>query len=132
MIVVDTSALIAIIKDEEMGWACSNIMAREPRIIMSAGTLVEARIVALGARRLSTLDEIIAGSIAEVIPVTDERARLVSDVYRRWGKGFHRAGLNFGDCFAYATAQEFDCPLLYIGNDFAKTDVRSALPPSSS
>ncbi|MCK8779007.1 type II toxin-antitoxin system VapC family toxin [Rhizobium sp. NTR19] len=132
MIVVDTSALIAIIKDEEMGWACSNIMAREPRIIMSAGTLVEARIVALGARRLSTLDEIIAGSIAEVIPVTDERARLVSDVYRRWGKGFHRAGLNFGDCFAYATAQEFDCPLLYIGNDFAQTDVRSALPPSSS
>ncbi|AXV16228.1 VapC toxin family PIN domain ribonuclease [Neorhizobium sp. SOG26] len=132
MIVVDTSALIAIIKDEEMGWACSNIMAREPRIIMSAGTLVEARIVALGARRLSTLDEIIAGSIAEVIPVTDERARFVSDVYWRWGKGFHRAGLNFGDCFAYATAKEFDCPLLYIGNDFAQTDVRSALPPSSS
>ncbi len=132
MIVVDTSALIAIIKDEEMGWACSNIMAREPRIIMSAGTLVEARIVALGARRLSTLDEIIAGSIAEVIPVTDERARFVSDVYWRWGKGFHRAGLNFGDCFAYATALEFDCPLLYIGNDFAQTDVRSALPPSSS
>ena len=132
MIVVDTSALIAIIKDEEMGWACSNIMAREPRIIMSAGTLVEARIVALGARRLSTLDEIIAGSIAEVIPVTDERARFVSDVYWRWGKGFHRAGLNFGDCFAYATAKEFDCPLLYIGNDFAQTDVRSARPPSSS
>ena len=127
MIVVDTSALIAIIKNEDTAELCSEALVTEARVIISAGTLVEARIVALRARRAADLEEIVVSSISEVIPVTDERTRVISEVYSRWGKGFHSAGLNFGDCFAYATAKEFDCPLLYVGQDFARTDVRSAI-----
>jgi Uncharacterized protein conserved in bacteria len=129
MIVVDTSALIAIIKREEMSTLCEEVLAREPHVLISAGTLIEARIVALRARRQSDLEEIIAATISEVIPVTDERARFISDVYWRWGKTFHPASLNFGDCFAYAAAKEFDCPLLFVGDDFSKTDVKPALAP---
>jgi len=128
MIAVDTSALIAIVKEEEAADICSRAMATVPKIIISAGTLAEAQIVALRAKRLPELMDILKASIGEVIPVTDARARFVSEIYSAWGKGFHPAFLNFGDCFAYATAKEFDCPLLYIGNDFAKTDVKSAIP----
>ncbi len=128
MIAVDTSALIAIVKDEESAYVCSKAMASVSKVIISAGTLAEAQIVALRANRLPELLDILKASIGEVIPVTDSRARFVSDIYSGWGKGFHPASLNFGDCFAYATAKEFDCPLLYIGNDFAKTDVKSVIP----
>tara|TARA_R110002020_G_scaffold5989_15_gene24970 strand:- start:51 stop:455 length:405 start_codon:yes stop_codon:yes gene_type:complete len=132
MMVVDTSALISILKREDLADACERALALESHVIISAGTLVEARIVTLRAGRGSDLEEIIAATISEVIPVTHERARFISDVYWSWGKGFHPASLNFGDCFAYATAKEFDCPLLYVGNDFAQTDVRAALAGSST
>jgi ribonuclease VapC len=128
MIVVDTSALIAIIKQEPLGDQCAAILTSAPAAIMSAGTLVEARIVALTGGRIEDLDKIIAASIAEIVPVTEERSRFISDVYSTWGKGVHPAGLNFGDCFAYATAKEFGCPLLYVGRDFARTDIAAALP----
>ena len=59
--------------------------------------------------------------------MTAERALLVAEANAMWGKCIHPAGLNFGDCFAYATAKEFGCPLLYIGNDFSRTDVVSAI-----
>ena len=127
MIVVDTSALIAIIKQEPLGDQCAAILTSAPSAIMSAGNLVEARIVAYTGGRIEDLDRIIAASISEIVPVTEERARFISDVYSGWGKGLHPASLNFGDCFAYATAKEFGCPLLYIGEDFAKTDLVSAL-----
>ncbi|MCJ8521404.1 ribonuclease VapC [Pseudorhizobium tarimense] len=127
MMVVDTSALIAILKSEEMAYACERRLAREPQAIISAGTLVEAHIVSLRAGRSSDLEEMVAASVSEVIPVTDERARFVSEVYWKWGKGFHPTSLNFGDCFAYATAKEFDCPLLYVGQDFSRTDIQPAL-----
>ncbi|HZF96553.1 MAG TPA: type II toxin-antitoxin system VapC family toxin [Allosphingosinicella sp.] len=63
----------------------------------------------------------------EVVPLTEERARAAAEAYRTWGEGFHPAKLNFGDSFAYALAKEHDCPLLFIGNDFSKTDVKIAL-----
>ena len=53
-------------------------------------------------------------------------ARQAGAAYRQWGKGFHPAGLNFGDCFAYALAKEQNCPLLFIGNDFSRTDIKPA------
>ncbi|HYI71714.1 MAG TPA: type II toxin-antitoxin system VapC family toxin, partial [Skermanella sp.] len=53
--------------------------------------------------------------------------RRIAQAYERWGKGVHPAGLNFGDCFAYAVASEHSCPLLFIGDDFSKTDLRQAL-----
>lgn len=62
-----------------------------------------------------------------VITVDEATAKRVRDAYSKWGKGFHPAGLNFGDCFAYALAKEQDCPLLYVGNDFSRTDIKSAL-----
>jgi ribonuclease VapC len=65
--------------------------------------------------------------VSSVIEVTPQRAKDAAAAYGLWGKSFHPAGLNFGDCFAYATAKEHDCPLLYVGNDFVQTDVRTAL-----
>ena len=63
----------------------------------------------------------------EIIPVTEASARRVADAHARWGRGAKTAGLNFGDCFAYQVAKENNCPLLYVGRDFAKTDVKSVL-----
>lgn len=63
----------------------------------------------------------------QTVPVTAEDVDKIANAYRRWGKGFHPAALNFGDCFAYALAHERGCPLLFVGNDFARTDVISAL-----
>ena len=60
------------------------------------------------------------------MPVTPIRAERVAEAYRQWGKGNHPARLNFGDCFAYALAKELACPLVFIGNDFARTDVMRA------
>jgi len=62
----------------------------------------------------------------EIVPVTPANIERVAEAYRRWGKGNHPAGLNFGDCFAYALAKELACPLVFIGNDFARTDVVQA------
>lgn len=63
----------------------------------------------------------------EVVPVTAATAARVAEAYARWGKGRHPAGLNLGDCFAYALAREAGCPLLYVGQDFAQTDLPAAI-----
>ena len=62
-----------------------------------------------------------------VVPVTAASARRVAEAYSRWGRGVHAAGLNLGDCFAYVVAKEHSCPLLFVGNDFSKTDLQSVL-----
>jgi ribonuclease VapC len=62
-----------------------------------------------------------------VVPVTEDSASRIGVTYDRWGKGVNPAGLNFGDCFAYEVARRFGCPLLYVGNDFARTDIESVL-----
>jgi|TARA_R110000751_G_scaffold245347_4_gene345361 ribonuclease VapC len=132
MIVVDTSALIAIITSEPMSDKCSDVLNSETSVIMSAGTLTEFLIVARRRKLWDEAEEIIALYVGRIIEVTPKRAKDAAAAYALWGKSFHPAGLNFGDCFAYATAKEFDCPLLYVGNDFAQTDVRAALAGSSS
>ena len=71
--------------------------------------------------------ELIESMEIEVIPLTEAAALRAADAYRQWGKGFHTASLNFGDCFAYQLARAHSCPLLFIGNDFGQTDVLSAL-----
>lgn len=70
---------------------------------------------------------LIAGLGVEVIDVTPADARRVADAYGLWGKGVHSAALNFGDCFAYALAKDRQCPLLFVGDDFAHTAIASAL-----
>ncbi|WCT73825.1 type II toxin-antitoxin system VapC family toxin [Sphingomonas naphthae] len=127
MIAVDTSALLAIILDEPEGEACIVALESSPVVLMSAGTMAEALIVAdrKGVRLM--IESIFARFDFEILPVTAASARRAAAAYGRWGKGVHPAALNMGDCFAYEAAREHGCPLLYIGNDFARTDITSAL-----
>ena len=126
MIAVDTSALMAVALREPGFEICVAALASETEVLISAGTLAEALIVA-GRRRVG--DEIL--TLVEtlgftVVPVTADAAHRVGRAYAAWGEGVHPAGLNFGDCFAYALAVEYACPLLFVGEDFAKTDVAVA------
>lgn len=127
MIAVDTSALIAILQDETQAMGCRAALVSSSRLLMSAGTYAEAMIVSARRGLSAEMDDLVKTSISDILPVTPDRARRAADAYRRWGKGFHPAGLNYGDCFAYATAEEFACPLLFVGEDFARTDLASAL-----
>lgn len=127
MIVIDGSALFAVLLGEPAGIACNRAIASANRALMSAGSLTEMLIV---ASRKGVIDDVQSFADAlqlEVIPLTEARARSAAAGYRRYGKGFHPAALNFGDSFAYALAKEFDCPLLFVGDDFAQTDVLRAL-----
>ena len=127
MIVVDTSAIMAIILNEPEADACSAALEAEDTILISAGTVAEALIVA-GRRNVGDeVASLIDGLGFEVVTVTPASARRIAQAYEQWGRGVHRAALNFGDCFAYEVAKEHACRLLYVGDDFAKTDVESVL-----
>lgn len=127
MIAVDTSALIEILLVQPHAGRCLQALAAEDEILISAGTMAEALIVAarrgLGDEMRRFFDEI----TLEVIPIDSGSARRAAEAYEQWGKGVHPAKLNYGDCFAYEVAKTYSCPLLFIGNDFAQTDIRSAL-----
>lgn len=127
MIVVDTSALIAILLDEPQGDRCRSALLTEETILLSAGTLSEARIVAARLHRSAELAALLAIFSPAIRDVSARTSETVHAAYIRYGKGFHPARLNFGDCFAYALAETEDCPLLYVGNDFAQTAIRPAL-----
>jgi ribonuclease VapC len=127
VIVIDTSAPVAIVLGEPSGRACLAILERESEVLMSAGTLAELLIVAATRRMPDQIFALLDGLKFEVVNVTGATALAVGKAYRKWGKGVHPAALNFGDCFAYVLAKERACPLLFVGNDFARTDVRSAL-----
>ena len=127
MIVVDTSALMVITLGEPQASACMSAIAQAESLLISAGTVNEALIVALRRNVREEVEALISELPFEVVPVTAASARRSADAYMRWGKGMHEAGLNFGDCFAYEVAASHDCPLLFVGNDFSRTDIRSAL-----
>ncbi len=127
MIVVDTSALIAIAFDEAKAEACSAALEAETEVLISAGTLAESLIVARRQQQTEEVERLIVDLGIEIVNVTPASARRVAQAYAQWGKGMHPAGLNFGDCFAYALAKERSCPLLFVGDDFAKTNVTSVL-----
>ncbi len=132
MIVIDTSALMAILLDEPAADHCIHILSTDTPLAISAGTLAEAQIVAARRGGRAALDRLIARLRPEVVSVTAADARRVGDAYERWGKGIDPAGLNFGDCFAYALAIARACPLLFVGNDFSQTDVIVAGAPEAS
>lgn len=132
MIAVDTSALMAILLNEADSEACKSVLETEAAVVISAGTLTEALIVAERRGVAHEMALLVEGLGFEVLPVTTPVALAVAQAYARWGKGRDPAGLNFGDCFAYQVAQSKGCALLYIGSDFSKTDVRSALLESES
>ena len=127
MIAVDTSALMAVLLDEPETAACAETLATNDRIVISAGTVAEARIVAERRGLGAEMAQLIDGLGLEIVNVTPAVARRVAETYAQWGKGVDPAGLNFGDCFAYEVAKTHDCPLLYIGGDFAKMDITSVL-----
>jgi ribonuclease VapC len=132
--IVDTSAIIAILRDEPDADRYVEALARADPPRISAGTYLETCIVVdanrdpvLGGR----LDDLIAAARMKVEPVTPRHAAVARRAYQDFGKGSgHPADLNFGDCFAYALARDSDEPLLYKGDDFGHTDVASALPPT--
>lgn len=127
MIVVDTSVLMAIVL-REVGWeACSEAIAKADEALLSAGTMAEAAVVAGQRGFAPELLELIDAAGIVVVPVTAADAIRVGEAYSRWGKGVHRAHLNLGDCFAYALANSRGCPLLFVGDDFTRTDIVSAL-----
>jgi ribonuclease VapC len=131
MIVVDTSALMAIILDESQADACERALVQEGELLMSAGTMTEVLIVS-GRRGLADKTAALIDNLQmRIAPVSEADARRAAEAHAKWGKGVHPAGLNFGDCFAYALAKAHDCPLLYVGEDFARTDIAAALanPP---
>jgi ribonuclease VapC len=127
MIAVDTSALMAIVLDEVEAGACIAALEAEHEILISAGTIAEALIVAARRNVREEMASLIDGLGFNAVAVTPAAARRIALAYAQWGKGVHAEGLNFGDCFAYEVAKEHDCPLLYVGDDFAKTDIRGLL-----
>lgn len=114
---------MAIILNEESAEPCVAAMENAGKLLISAGTVAEAQIVAerrgVGEEMTALLD----GIGFEIIALTAAAARRVAHAYSLWGKGVHPAALNFGDCFAYEVAKEHGCPLLYVGDDFSKTDL---------
>ena len=94
---------------------------------ISAGTLIEARVMAIGLNVLDELDELITEFGIRIAPVDASQARIAAQGFAKYGKGGHAARLNFGDLFAYALAKTRDDPLLFKGDDFAKTDVKRAI-----
>lgn len=126
MIVVDTSALIAVVLKEPDEPRCKVALMEADHLLISAATFAGALIVAARRGVAEDLDRLVADLSFEVMPVTPSVARRVAAAYGSWGKGIHPASLNYGDCFAYALAKEHDCPLLYVGNDFARTDIIAA------
>jgi ribonuclease VapC len=129
--IVDSSALVAVIRDEPDAKRFFDLMSdRGVQKRMSAANYLEAAIVIDGSRSpiaSRRFDEAIVEAGIVIEPVTREQAEIARAAYRDFGKGSgHPAGLNFGDCFAYALAKAMREPLLYKGDDFAKTDVAAA------
>jgi ribonuclease VapC len=126
MIAVDTSALMAVVLGEREADACIKVLETETEIVISVGTVTEALIVAARRNVAEEVTRLIDGLGFEIVSVTPASARRIAAAYVRWGRGAHPAGLNFGDCFSYEIAKERACRLLYVGDDFSKTDLESA------
>lgn len=127
MIAVDTSALMAIVLNEPKAEACMAALEAEQDLLISAGTVAEALIVSESRNVRAEVESLIDGLGFEIVSVTPAAARRIADAYATWGRGAHKAALNFGDCFAYEVAKEHACRLLYVGEDFAKTDIEGVL-----
>jgi ribonuclease VapC len=127
MIAVDTSALMAIVLNDPRADACIAALEAEDDLLISAGTVAEALIVAARRNVGEEMERLIDELGFEVVSVTSASARRIAQAYEQWGKGAHPAGLNFGDCFAYEVAKEHGCRLLYVGEDFSRTDVEKVL-----
>jgi ribonuclease VapC len=128
--IIDTSALIAILFNEVDADLYANALASSEHRLMSAANYLESAIVVdrqRGAAAGRQLDSLILRAEVKVESVTKEQADIARQAYLDFGKGAHPAGLNFGDCFSYALAKSLGLPLLFKGEDFALTDIESVL-----
>jgi ribonuclease VapC len=128
--VVDTSAIVAVLRYESDAQRFSQALADAPQAWMSAVTRVELSLVIEGRNReagRADLEDFLRRSQIGIIPVSLQQAEIAIEAFRQFGKGRHRAALNIGDCFSYALAKATDLPLLFKGNDFIHTDIRPAL-----
>lgn len=126
MIVVDTSALIAILDKEPDAYLYAEAIAEADPPLISTATLLELNIVMLnrhGIKAAQIVDRLIQEGGFQVESFTIQHAELARDAYARYGKGQQPAGLNYGDCFSYALAKATGLPLLFKGQDFSKTDI---------
>jgi len=130
--IVDSSALVGILLREPDYFDLTRRLYHAEHCAMTAATYVEAAMVILsrqGGAGEQHLLELLDDVDMEIVPVDRALADLARAAFRRFGKGRHRAGLNFGDCFAYALARQRGEPLLYKGTDFGATDIESATSP---
>lgn len=134
MIVIDSSAVVAIFRQEPDAAGHARRIGEDDQPVMSAANVLETSIVLRGLKRIPSdvaelwLDEFLTAAAIQVEPVTAAQTDLARQAHARFGKGGgHAAQLNFGDCFAYALAKALDVPLLFKGADFVHTDVTPAL-----
>lgn len=130
MIVVDSSAILAVLLLEKEAQAISQVIEVSPKLVISAVNYVEASIVChnrAGVDGLQKLDAFLFNGRIDIAPVTGEQAFEARAAHLQYGKGNHPAALNICDCFAYALAKNHCAPLLFKGNDFSKTDITPAL-----
>lgn len=128
--VLDTSALIAILLGEPETLALAHIIANDPVLLLSAFSALETAVV-IESRKGPTggreYDLLLHKTQIQIVNMNAEQVALARDAYLRFGKGRHPAGLNPGDCCSYALARFASEPLLYKGNDFSKTDITSVV-----
>jgi ribonuclease VapC len=131
--VIDSSAIVAVLMDEAEADIFSRVIAGETKLAMSAVTFHEASIVLAGKKgspnAAGFVDEFVRDLEIEIAVATIEDALAAREAYFRFGRGYHRAALNLADCFSYALAKSRGAPLLFKGDDFAQTDVAPAWRP---
>lgn len=130
--IIDSSALLAVLNREPDSSRLEAAMRTAAPCRMSVANILETSIVVEsrgGAEAGRELDAFLEHAAIEPVPVTATHLEAARRAWRRFGKGRHPAGLNYGDCFAYALARTTGEPLLYQGNDFARTDIPAAIPP---
>jgi ribonuclease VapC len=130
--VIDTSAILAILLDEPDAESFESAIEADPLRLLSAGSFFEAAIVVesrFGPPGGRELDLMVHKAGLEIVAFDAGQVELARHAFRTYGKGRHQAGLNFGDCFAYALSKASGELLLFKGNDFIRTDIRPALPP---
>jgi ribonuclease VapC len=128
-LIVDSSAILAILQLESEALSFATAITRASERYISAVSVLEAGIVVVkrrGARGARDVDELIATTALQVVPFDSQQASIAVAAFEHYGKGRHPAGLNFGDCAAYALAKSLGQPLLFKGRDFMQTDINPA------
>ena len=127
--ILDSSAVIAVLFREEQHEKLEEAMAAANWLAIGAPTMFEAEMVALSAyedRGQELVEQFLLDRGVQILPFDGFHWRIAVKAFSRYGKGRHPAALNYGDCMTYATARAVGGPLLFVGNDFAKTDIPPA------